>query len=144
MPSYCSVFWRLWGCCHQRPHCRQHLHGQHLSQRTAGQTLTLLLRTDRNLVKALPWFQSVREKLLDPAYSSWFLRFDPKRKGNYSVATNSANITAQCECVVKSILPLCIVRQAREASACICSQQELRPSDLLGLLPRSGTDTIAW
>jgi hypothetical protein len=29
----------------------------------------------RNLVKALPWFTSVREKLLDPAYQGWFLRF---------------------------------------------------------------------
>lgn len=30
----------------------------------------------RNLVKALPWFKSVREKLLDPAYSGFFLTFD--------------------------------------------------------------------
>lgn len=39
----------------------------------------------RNLVKALPWLGSVREKLLDPAYASWFLKFDPKRAGNYHV-----------------------------------------------------------
>lgn len=31
----------------------------------------------RNLVKALPWFTDVREKIADPAYSSWFLRFKP-------------------------------------------------------------------
>ena len=31
----------------------------------------------RNLVKALPWFTSVREKLDDPAYSGFFLRFKP-------------------------------------------------------------------
>ena len=31
----------------------------------------------RNLVKALPWFSSVREKLCDPAYAGWFLKFDP-------------------------------------------------------------------
>ena len=37
----------------------------------------------RNLVKALPWFSSVREKLLDPAYAGFFLRFSGK--GNYSV-----------------------------------------------------------
>ena len=30
-----------------------------------------------NLVKALPWFAVVREKLVDPAYSGFFLRFDP-------------------------------------------------------------------
>lgn len=31
----------------------------------------------RNLVKALPWFSTVREKLLDPAYAGFFLRFAP-------------------------------------------------------------------
>jgi hypothetical protein len=31
----------------------------------------------RNLVKALPWFSSVREKMLDPAFADWFLPFDP-------------------------------------------------------------------
>lgn len=31
----------------------------------------------RNLVKALPWYASVREKLCDPAYEGWFLKFDP-------------------------------------------------------------------
>ena len=31
----------------------------------------------RNLVKALPWYTSVREKINDPAYSGWFLPFKP-------------------------------------------------------------------
>lgn len=31
--------------------------------------------TYRNLVKALPWFSTVRAKLEDPAYAGWFLRF---------------------------------------------------------------------
>ena len=31
----------------------------------------------RNLVKALPWFTTVRTKLVDPAYSGFFLRFKP-------------------------------------------------------------------
>lgn len=31
----------------------------------------------RNLVKALPWFSTVREKLQDPAYSGFFLKFKP-------------------------------------------------------------------
>ena len=30
-----------------------------------------------NLVKALPWLSYVREKISDPAYSGWFLRFKP-------------------------------------------------------------------
>jgi hypothetical protein len=37
----------------------------------------------RNLVKALPWFSAVREKIMDPAYSGWFLRFSGS--GNYHV-----------------------------------------------------------
>ena len=32
----------------------------------------------RNVVKALPWFSTVRAKLDDPAYSGWFLKFDKK------------------------------------------------------------------
>ena len=31
----------------------------------------------RNLVKALPWYTSVREKINDPAYSGWFLPAKP-------------------------------------------------------------------
>ena len=30
----------------------------------------------RNFIKALPWFTSVRVKLEDPAYASWFLNFN--------------------------------------------------------------------
>jgi len=33
--------------------------------------------TYRNLVKALPWFKEVREKLDDPIYSGFFLKFKP-------------------------------------------------------------------
>ena len=31
----------------------------------------------RNLVKALSWYAPVGEKLADPQYSGWFLKFDP-------------------------------------------------------------------
>eukprot|EP00937_MAST-01D_sp_MAST-1D-sp2_P007467 g7467.t1 len=31
----------------------------------------------RNLVKALPWYTGVREKLTDPRYAGWFLPFKP-------------------------------------------------------------------
>ena len=34
----------------------------------------------RNLVKALPWFASVRKILDDPAYSGFFLKFDPVKR----------------------------------------------------------------
>eukprot|EP00054_Salpingoeca_dolichothecata_P010503 m.58577 g.58577 ORF g.58577 m.58577 type:complete len:407 (-) comp19026_c0_seq2:20-1240(-) len=30
----------------------------------------------RNLVKALPWYTSIREKITDPNYSGWFLHFN--------------------------------------------------------------------
>ena len=37
----------------------------------------------RNLVKALPWYSSVREKICDPNYAGWFLRFkDPIVNGS--------------------------------------------------------------
>ena len=41
----------------------------------------------RNLVIAYPWFTSVREKLLDPAFSGWFLKFGapPFANGSYHV-----------------------------------------------------------
>lgn len=34
----------------------------------------------RNLVKALPWFTTVREKICDSSYAGWFLKFDPSVK----------------------------------------------------------------
>ena len=45
----------------------------------------------RNLVKALPWFTGVREKLMDPAYSGFFLRFSGAN--NYHVPTCDNNWT---------------------------------------------------
>ena len=39
----------------------------------------------RNIVKALPWYTSVREKLLNPAFSGFFLRFKDGLKGKYHV-----------------------------------------------------------
>jgi len=46
----------------------------------------------RNLVKALPWFGSVREKLSDPAYSGFFVRFGTAPAANGSVP--GANVPA--------------------------------------------------
>ena len=36
----------------------------------------------RNFVKALPWYTLVREKITDPAYHSWFLKFGKPTVGN--------------------------------------------------------------
>ena len=45
--------------------------------------------TYRNTIKALNWFTSVREKLEDPSYAGWFVRFanyrGPQSNGSYHV-----------------------------------------------------------
>ena len=38
----------------------------------------------RNIVKALPWFSNVREKLEDPQYQGWFLPFKDGTNGTYA------------------------------------------------------------
>ena len=70
-------------------------YGQTLSQWTAERLLTQVEQVKRvspstrtfvyrNLVKALPWYTSVREKLGDPAYSGWFLKYRDGINGTYS------------------------------------------------------------
>lgn len=39
----------------------------------------------RNLVKALPWYTDVREKISDPRYAGWFLRFRGSLQDDYQV-----------------------------------------------------------
>lgn len=39
----------------------------------------------RNIVKALPWFSSVREKMDDPVFAPWFLKFDAHNATPYHV-----------------------------------------------------------
>ena len=40
----------------------------------------------RNFVKALPWLSVVRAKLVDPAFSSWFLNFSAAVQQNHSLS----------------------------------------------------------
>ena len=35
----------------------------------------------RNGIKALPWYTLVRDKVADPAYASWFLKFSDEAQG---------------------------------------------------------------
>ena len=68
--------------------CDQHLFEQvrGIKQASNNRTKTWVYR---NIVKALPWFQVVREKLLDPAYSGWFLKYAGDigvRRDNYTNA----------------------------------------------------------
>jgi hypothetical protein len=51
----------------------------------------------RNIVKALPWFTSVRDKLDDPAYSGFFLKFAKTPKnGSYHVPDCAAENASKC------------------------------------------------
>lgn len=51
----------------------------------------------RNLVKALPWFSTVRQKLLDPHYEGFFLKFDATRaRDNYHVPPCAAENATKC------------------------------------------------
>ena len=51
----------------------------------------------RNFVKALPWYSSVREKLEDPQYSGFFLKFNPHNTTPYAVPPCDANFSpAKC------------------------------------------------
>jgi hypothetical protein len=40
----------------------------------------------RNMIKALPWFTSVREKITDPAYAPWFMNFSLEVVANHTKA----------------------------------------------------------
>lgn len=42
----------------------------------------------RNLVKALPWFETVQAKISDPAYAGWFLPFGPPTVGDHWTVPN--------------------------------------------------------
>ena len=48
----------------------------------------------RNLVKALPWFTTVREKILDPAYAGWFINFSGNH--DYHVPDCAAENKSKC------------------------------------------------
>jgi hypothetical protein len=50
----------------------------------------------RNIVKALPWFKSVREKLDDSRYEGFFLKFDAKRVHHYHVPPCAAENNSHC------------------------------------------------
>lgn len=49
----------------------------------------------RNLVKALPWYTAVRQKLDDPAYSGWFLKFDASA-AKYNVPSCATENQSKC------------------------------------------------
>eukprot|EP01048_Picozoa_sp_COSAG05_P016543 COSAG05_NODE_2141_length_3486_cov_4.423679_3_plen_471_part_00 len=58
---------------HKPMDCAEMLHQQVAMTTAASPDTTVWVY--RNSIKALPWYSSVREKLLDPAYGQWFLDF---------------------------------------------------------------------
>jgi hypothetical protein len=62
--------------------CEELLTQQAMKAKAAG---TKHVFVYRNTVKAINWFDSVRRKLDDPAYSGFFLRFDPEVAPSYHV-----------------------------------------------------------
>ena len=46
----------------------------------------------RNTIKALNWYSSVREKLDDPQYAGWFVKFKDYKGG--AVSNNSYHVPA--------------------------------------------------
>jgi hypothetical protein len=56
--------------------CQERLRKQaEMTKAGASKNSSIKVFIYRNLVKALPWYSSVREKILDPAYAGWFLKF---------------------------------------------------------------------
>jgi hypothetical protein len=67
---------KLWAAA-KPMNCEELLVDQALLTKHAGGKHVFVYR---NIVKALPWFKSTREKLDDPAYEGFFLKFDPKQR----------------------------------------------------------------
>lgn len=65
--------------------CEERLVEQAVMTKEAGAKHVFVYR---NIVKALPWFSSVREKLLDPAYSGFFLPFALSSKSSSSSSSS--------------------------------------------------------
>ena len=58
-------------------------------------------RAYRNTIKALNWYSSVREKIDDPAYASWFIKFrgfkDSPYPGGTGKETNGSFHVPTCD-----------------------------------------------
>jgi len=76
----------------------------------------------RNLVKALPWFASVREKLSDPAYSGFFLRFNPSA-APYHVPACAAENHTKCSIFYHDQLQTPEVPDLCTENECDCGTQ---------------------
>jgi hypothetical protein len=73
--------------------CEELLTQQAMKAKAAG---TKHVFVYRNIVKALPWFETTRNKLDDPAYSGFFLRFDPEAAPSYHVPPCAAENHTHC------------------------------------------------
>ena len=97
----------------------------------------------RNTIKALNWFTSVREKLEDPAFSGWFVRFanyrGPQSNGSYHVpACTFEKCSGFCACRFP-LLPLNRLSYLRfAADAFFADHDQLQTPELGGSLHNGG------
>ena len=68
------------------------------AQAVKAATPTAKVFVYRNLVKALPWYSQVREKLLDPAYAEWFLSYSATVRANHSAVQGAAPPCTGAKC----------------------------------------------
>eukprot|EP00542_Grammatophora_oceanica_P006474 CAMPEP_0194058092 /NCGR_PEP_ID=MMETSP0009_2-20130614/65165_1 /TAXON_ID=210454 /ORGANISM="Grammatophora oceanica, Strain CCMP 410" /LENGTH=98 /DNA_ID=CAMNT_0038708087 /DNA_START=55 /DNA_END=348 /DNA_ORIENTATION=- len=70
---------KVWWAAEKPMNCEELLLQQAIETKRAArrQGRRIHVFVYRNIVKALPWFSTVREKLNDPAYADFFLKFDP-------------------------------------------------------------------
>lgn len=65
----------------------------------------------RNTIKALNWYWSIRVKLDDPAYSSWFIKFDgfsdSPYPGGLGLAQNGSYHVPTCDWYNNGTAPRC-------------------------------------
>lgn len=91
--------------------CQELLLEQAVQTKAAGAPRVFVYR---NIVKALPWFAQVREKLVDPAYAGWFLRFDSTNNSSGPSSRTSGHRGAAA--AAASHVPPCAAENATKCS----------------------------
>ena len=79
------------------------------------------------VVKALPWFSSIREKLDDPQYAGWFLRFNGSAPRRYHVPDCAPENSSKCSVFCKLAVPQRSLRRCTCAHCCRRAPRRPRP-----------------
>jgi hypothetical protein len=64
----------------------------------------------RNMIKALPWFTSVRKKITDPAYAPWFMNFSKE------VVADHTKVPCTSTCISNTVLVLHCTRSSSSST----------------------------